>query len=138
MNADDRSIEELLRMAERFANDPDDDVGVTGQRIANTDAERLIAEGYVNIWEIWHRIVAFRDEALAHAIVAVWIPEGLLDGSVSPDEVLDEDGRYKCVLSSRIWFDEDKLMADDTQAIYMAIEIVVAVSRLTRRDRDDD
>jgi len=131
MNADDKSIEELLRMAEHVANtgSTKDDQGVTGRRVANSEARRLISEGYTDIWPIWHRIVALRDEALAYSIGQVWVPAALLNGEDDTGEVLDEDGRFKCVLSSRVWFDEDKLMPDDTRTIYSAIEIVVGLSR---------
>jgi len=132
MNADDKSIEELLRMAEHVANTQSskDMPGHTGHRVRSQEAKDLVESGdYVNIWAIWHRIVALKDKGLAYAIGEVWVPKDLLDPDSDPEALQDEDGQYKCMLSSRFWFDEDKLMPEDTQIIYKAIDVVISMAR---------
>jgi len=136
MDDSEKSIAELIEMAERIAN-YGAGADTSRARIGHDEAGEMIKNGMVNIWETWHRIVAMFDKGLAYTIGAVWIPEGLLTGSDDIDEFLDEDGRYKCVLSSRQWFDENKLSEEEMHGIYTAIDIVIGITRAVRGEGHD-
>lgn len=128
------SIEELLRMAEAAANSGEPP-GRSAHRVPNDKAQEMISKGYTDIHDMWFPVMNLVDPGLANAIGQIWVPDNMLDINLPPS---DSD-EYACIVSSRQWFDEDKLSHDESKALYGVVNAVVSIHRfMTEKGMNDD
>lgn len=127
------SIEELLRMAEAAANSGEPP-GRSTKRVSTDEAEKMVANGYHDVHAMWFPMMNLIDPGIANAIGQVWVPSELLD----PKTARNDGEEYACIVSSRQWFDEDKLSHDESTALYGVVNAVISVHRFMKGIADDD
>lgn len=124
---DKDDIDRLLAMAEAYANsEPMANSSGRKTRISKATAEQMISDSHVNITLPWKMVMRLVDEPLAWAITGLWVPREMLE------EPLHDEMEFPLLMSSRHWFDEDKLDEMETAAIAAAVNVAITIMNRSR------